>query len=978
VNVAARKLEPAAPFFVTGGTLRLDAASYVPRRADEELYRALMRGEFCYLLTSRQMGKSSLLARTAERLRREGGKVAALDVTALGQNLTIEQWYGGLAERLGRQFDLEDEMEDFWDDHAKLPPLQRWMEALVRLVLARLPGRVFVFIDEIDYLRSLAFSPDEFLAGIRELYNRRVTDPDLDRLSFCLAGVATPADLIRDVRTTPFNIGRRIDLTDFTVEEAAPLAEGIGRSPEAARRLVERAIHWTGGHPFLTQKLCAAVAQDDAAAQPRDVDRLCDELYLSERAQERDDNLVFARNRMLRGSPDLASLLTLYKRVRRGRPVSDNEADPLVATLKLSGVTAAEAGFLRVRNRIYRAVFDDGWIRRSMPDAERRRQRAAFLRGALLAGGVGAALVAAMAGLAFWAHAERAAAVQAEADARLSRDLAVAAEAKAKRALGETALLLDGWVDTIDWLRREAVVETRVLEQMVKRSQPTIDKVLASLDAGDDDLLRVRGEAAASYASLFQRVGELAKAVALTRQSLSDFERIRQKSDEDRARIATQHYRLGRQEDRRGQIESAFQSIGVSLVMRSELAERGVGDRPYRELASSHMALAELYADTGRFEDAVAEYEEASDSMRRQLEADPENADWRSYLATIADNWGEVMSRMGDHRGAEARHRAALADFRALEAKHSGATRFRRSALRAETRLAVALAELGEAEEALAILERQADNLHLMLGDDAGNTFRQSALSAMHHARARVLQLRGPASYDDAIVAVGLSLEIRNALAQRDRQNEEWQRQALESDLLAGQLQRLLGRNDAAFDIFSAALQRVSSLIAENGQDVALLREQAKILRELAGAEVALGRIGEGWSHYERAIAGWRALLDKSNVNAAWRKEVADTHAQYADALRQRGALADAINHQNAALRLREELYDEDGESGPRLTALSAGCVEMRELLKLAGRIDEARALEVRVRDKIANMQTRFASVAPARVGVCGEPTPER
>jgi len=978
VNVAARKLEPAAPFFVTGGTLRLDAASYVPRRADEELYRALMQGEFCYLLTSRQMGKSSLLARTAERLRREGGKVAALDVTALGQNLTIEQWYGGLAERLGRQFDLEDEMEDFWDDHAKLPPLQRWMEALVRLVLARLPGRVFVFIDEIDYLRSLAFSPDEFLAGIRELYNRRVTDPDLDRLSFCLAGVATPADLIRDVRTTPFNIGRRIDLTDFTVEEAAPLAEGIGRSPEAARRLVERAIHWTGGHPFLTQKLCAAVAQDDAAAQPRDVDRLCDELYLSERAQERDDNLVFARNRMLRGSPDLASLLTLYKRVRRGRPVSDNEADPLVATLKLSGVTAAEAGFLRVRNRIYRAVFDDGWIRRSMPDAERRRQRAAFLRGALLAGGVGAALVAAMAGLAFWAYAERAAAVQAEADARLSRDLAVAAEAKAKRALGETALLLDGWVDTIDWLRREAVVETRVLEQMVKRSQPTIDKVLASLDAGDDDLLRVRGEAAASYASLFQRVGELAKAVALTRQSLSDFERIRQKSDEDRARIATQHYRLGRQEDRRGQIESAFQSIGVSLVMRSELAERGVGDRPYRELASSHMALAELYADTGRFEDAVAEYEEASDSMRRQLEADPENADWRSYLATIADNWGEVMSRMGDHRGAEARHRAALADFRALEAKHSGATRFRRSALRAETRLAVALAELGEAEEALAILERQADNLHLMLGDDAGNTFRQSALSAMHHARARVLQLRGPASYDDAIVAVGLSLEIRNALAQRDRQNEEWQRQALESDLLAGQLQRLLGRNDAAFDIFSAALQRVSSLIAENGQDVALLREQAKILRELAGAEVALGRIGEGWSHYERAIAGWRALLDKSNVNAAWRKEVADTHAQYADALRQRGALADAINHQNAALRLREELYDEDGESGPRLTALSAGCVEMRELLKLAGRIDEARALEVRVRDKIANMQTRFASVAPARVGVCGEPTPER
>src|SRR5438477_7824241 len=214
-------------FYVTGGTLRLDAPSYVERQADRDLFDSLQDGEFCYVLTSRQMGKSSLMVRTANKLRSEGIHVIALDLSAIGQNLTPSQWYNGLLTSMGDQLGLEDELEEFWVANERLSPVQRWFASIRKIVLARRPGAVVIFLDEIDSVRSLPFSTDEFFAAIRECYNRRVEDPELTRLSFCLLGVATPSDLIRDTLTTPFNIGQRVELSDFTEEEAAPLAAGL-------------------------------------------------------------------------------------------------------------------------------------------------------------------------------------------------------------------------------------------------------------------------------------------------------------------------------------------------------------------------------------------------------------------------------------------------------------------------------------------------------------------------------------------------------------------------------------------------------------------------------------------------------------------------------------------------------------------------------------------------------------------------------
>jgi WD40 repeat protein len=369
-------------FYITDGTLSRDAACYVARSADTRLLDGLRSGQFCYVLTARQMGKSSLMVRTACSLQAEGASVVTIDLTSIGQDLNSEQWYRGLMDRIGRQLDLEEELERFWNSHPHAAPVARLFGGLEQVVLDGCKGPVVLFIDEIDMVRTLPFSTDEFFAAIRAWYNRRANSPGLARLTFCLLGVAAPTDLIHDPRMTPFNIGRRIQLEDFTEAEAALLAGGLG---EKGPLLLRRILTWTGGHPFLTQRLCQAAAERRKGTRARDVDTLCEEMFFSPRAQEIDDNLLFVRESLLRTETDPIALLTLYGRVRSGKRVQHETFEQRTTTLLLCGIVRSASGRLQVRNRIYARVFDRAWVDAHMPGAELRRQRAAYRRGVLRA-----------------------------------------------------------------------------------------------------------------------------------------------------------------------------------------------------------------------------------------------------------------------------------------------------------------------------------------------------------------------------------------------------------------------------------------------------------------------------------------------------------------------------------------------------------------------------------------------------------------
>jgi tetratricopeptide (TPR) repeat protein len=360
-------------FFQVGGALDPNAPSYVTRQADEELMQTALSGEYCSVLTARQLGKSSLMVRTVNRLKSRAIRTVVIDLTAIGiEEVSDSEWYFGLISQLRRQLDLTLDEVAWWKEQSQLGPLQRFSEFVRHVVLKEVQESIVVFIDEIDSTLNLPFS-DDFFAAIRAFHNARASDLAYKRLTFVLLGVARPGDLIKDRSRTPYNIGLSIDLNDFTMEEAQELLPGLKAvSSEQADAILERVLYWTGGHPYLTQRVCAAIVAEDNEWTDAQIDALVKRLFLTQEARK-DTNLQFIRDRVRVGR-ERARILRIYRRVLAGKRVADEERSAVKSQLKLTGlVKATSGGDLVVRNRVYETVFNRRWIKENIPVSPRQR-----------------------------------------------------------------------------------------------------------------------------------------------------------------------------------------------------------------------------------------------------------------------------------------------------------------------------------------------------------------------------------------------------------------------------------------------------------------------------------------------------------------------------------------------------------------------------------------------------------------------------
>lgn len=331
---------------------------YIHRDADRQVKNIIAdMGRPGYVLVSRQMGKTNLLLNAKNKLETLDDAYVYIDLsntypTAKGcfENI-IDHAIDAFPEKFGEAGEVIRERRKQLKD---TPPHKQHTNELRFLLQALKGGKMVIILDEIDALTKTDYS-DQIFSQIRSTYfGARVNYKEFYNLTYLLSGVVEPSEIIKDPKVSPFNIGQKIYLNDFSRDEFDAFIEAANLSID--KESSDRIFYWTNGNPRISWDVCSEVENrlKKEACDAKLIDKIVHELYLTSFDKAPIDNIreIIINDREIRD----AIVEIEYK---KGKQVSDKVKNKLY----LTGIINYDDDDIHIKNEVIRKSLSQEWIR---------------------------------------------------------------------------------------------------------------------------------------------------------------------------------------------------------------------------------------------------------------------------------------------------------------------------------------------------------------------------------------------------------------------------------------------------------------------------------------------------------------------------------------------------------------------------------------------------------------------------------------
>lgn len=329
---------------------------YVNRKADKQLESIINEMQRPgYVLVARQMGKTNLLFNAKRTMENQNRFFGYVDMSNVFKK--ERECYQNIIDFIiepNEKF-LSDEVEEKIDAlrEKKLPPHKEYTKSL-RIILNDFSGDIVVILDEIDALKTAEYS-DNIFAQIRSNYFTRTNFPEFERLTYVLSGVIDPIELIKDRNKSPFNIGEKIYLNDFSKIEHETFI--LKSKLNITNEVSDEIFQWTNGNPRLTFDICSeieSVILEQKNFTNKDLNLLIKKKYLTTYDVAPIDHI----RELVKSNKDVRSALL---KVHRGK--SADLSDEVKNKLYLYGIIDSRFDkATEIKNRILNLSLSEEWL----------------------------------------------------------------------------------------------------------------------------------------------------------------------------------------------------------------------------------------------------------------------------------------------------------------------------------------------------------------------------------------------------------------------------------------------------------------------------------------------------------------------------------------------------------------------------------------------------------------------------------------